>query len=89
MEYYGSFLSDKTIKIIMHRSVLLCLDSLMKVHKNLSEQRQFTYYNIIEYVAKANELLQNYFYILNVSMENITHTLDISDDLFSTSLRYW
>ncbi|KAL4508302.1 hypothetical protein ABPG72_003606 [Tetrahymena utriculariae] len=89
IEYYGQYISDKTIKIIMHRSVLFCIDSLMKIHQKLIEQRQEKYYQIAEYAAINNELIQNYFYILNISMENITQILEISQDLFQSSLRYW
>ncbi|EAR99542.2 transmembrane protein, putative (macronuclear) [Tetrahymena thermophila SB210] len=89
VEYYGQFISDKTIKIIMHRSVLFCIDSLMKIHSKFIEQRQEKYYQIAEYAAINNELIQNYFYILNISMENITQILEISQELFQSSLRYW
>lgn len=82
IEYYGQFISDKTIKIIMHRSVLLCLDSLMKVHQKFIEERQQKFYSVTDYAAVSNELIQNYFYILNVSMENITQILELSTDLF-------
>ncbi|KAL4457053.1 hypothetical protein ABPG74_014691 [Tetrahymena malaccensis] len=89
IEYYGQYISDKTIKIIMHRSVLFCIDSLMKIHTKFIEQRQEKYYQIAEYAAISNELIQNYFYILNISLENITQILEISQELYQSSLRYW
>jgi len=72
VEYYGDVLSDKTIKIMMHRSVLLCLDSLTKIHETMTLQRRNKYNSLVEYAAQANELIKNYFYVLNISMENIT-----------------
>lgn len=41
----------------MHRSVLIGLDSLLKIHASMLKDRQSKYNDIPEYASKANELI--------------------------------